>query len=591
MQDTENIQKPEVNRVVIIDDDKDFRALFKTLLSNLYPDADIQEYDPVAKGKPGSKFDWSLYDLLILDYELGGGEKGLDWLRQFKQSKDFPSTIMMTAHGDEELAVQAIRLGAQDYINKQKLSLDRLKNAISNAINKHEKEDKYINTLTLQSTIFNKVSFYKKLKIALKKKSTDKHAFLLQIRIDRYQELHEEIGLLATDNYTTHVAGKIAEIINNKKYKFNTTRIGDALIACLITEHSDPDGGEEIAKIICQNKDVSSYSGDGENIESTISIGITTIDASKNVDDLLSQADEACLSAAKEPGNSYRIYNGNLASISSEKQIKKPIVSKPPKGDKTKTEKESIAINLKEAIEQNRIQAYFQPFIALSDSASMFEAEYFNLRVNVVDLDGQVIFSNKTPIHIKDDNYDLLDRWVIRQGLGQLLSTKDGSGKLKYGFFIRLSEKSLMSDALYEWMVKLIAKTKIPNIASTLVFELRPPDFLGHKKIALNFINQMRESWGVSFALYDVINPSVLEVCVKQAGFEFVTISMAQDDNELINSITENSRNMGAITVLQDIENEAQLQSAIQMGADYAEGDFIQPPLDQLIMTTQVINI
>ena len=66
---------------------------------------------------------------------------------------------------------------------------------------------------------------------------------------------------------------------------------------------------------------------------------------------------------------------------------------------------------------------------------------------------------------------------------------------------------------------------------------------------------------------------------------------MTQDDNELISSITENSRNMGAITVLEDIENEEQLQNAIQIGADYAEGDFIQPPMEQLVMTTQVINI
>ena len=589
MQRTENMPTAAIQRVIIIDDDMDFRALFKTLLTNIYPDADIQEYDPVANGKPPKNFDWSLYDLLILDYELGGGEKGLDWLRQFKKSKDFPSTIIMTAHGDEELAVQAIRLGAQDYINKQKLSLDRLKQAITNAINKHEKEDKFINTLTLQSTIFNKVSFYKKLKVALKKRNTNKHAFLLQIRIDKHHELHEEIGLLATDNYTTHVAGKIAEIINDEKYKFNTTRIGDALIACLITEHSDPNGGEEIAKKICRNKDIMSYTSDGKKVESTISIGIVTIDSSGNVDELLSHADEACLAAAKEASNSYYIYDNELGNKPKKEKSDKPAIN--DKSGKIKAEKPEIEINLKEAIDQNRVQAYFQPFIALSDSASMFEAEYFNLRVNVVDLDGQVIFSNKDPVNIRDDNYDLLDRWVIRQGLGQLLNSKEGNSKLKYGFFIRLSEKSLMSDALYEWMVKLIAKTKTPNIASTLVFELRPPDFLGHKKVALSFINQMRESWGVSFALYDVINPSVLEVCVKQAGFEFVAISMSQDDNNLISAITENSRNMGAITVLEDIENEAQLQSAIQMGADYAEGDFIQPPLDQLILTTQVISI
>lgn len=105
-------------KILIIDDSSDFRALLKLYLNKELEDIEIVEYDFDNLGKPPDNYDWSQYDILFLDYKLGPKEDGLKWLKEFKNKPGFPPTIVLTAEGDEYVAVKAIKLGAADYVNK-----------------------------------------------------------------------------------------------------------------------------------------------------------------------------------------------------------------------------------------------------------------------------------------------------------------------------------------------------------------------------------------------------------------------------------------------------------------------------------------
>ena len=112
-----------------------------------------------------------------------------------------------------------------------------------------------------------------------------------------------------------------------------------------------------------------------------------------------------------------------------------------------------------------------------------------------------------------------------------------------------------------------------------------------HKTNAMNFIDQVRDSWGTGFALYDVMNASVYATCQKQAGFEFLEVSMAHQDRSLIAGLAESARQAGALTILENIGSAADLNMAIECKFDYGQGDFIQPPLDKLDLACEVIEI
>ena len=71
-------------------------------------------------------------DLLLLDVNLPG-MSGLDFLREVKSSNgNGPLVIIVTAHGSERMAVEAVKAGAYDYLSKP-FELDDLRLVIKNA--------------------------------------------------------------------------------------------------------------------------------------------------------------------------------------------------------------------------------------------------------------------------------------------------------------------------------------------------------------------------------------------------------------------------------------------------------------------------
>jgi len=70
--------------------------------------------------------------VVLLDVKLAS-ESGLDYLPKLVSRRDAPLVIIITAHGSEKLAVEAIKLGAYDYLAKP-FDVDELRILIRNAI-------------------------------------------------------------------------------------------------------------------------------------------------------------------------------------------------------------------------------------------------------------------------------------------------------------------------------------------------------------------------------------------------------------------------------------------------------------------------
>jgi serine/threonine protein kinase len=76
---------------------------------------------------------------VFLDYRLGQ-EDSLDWLREFKSKPDCPPTVIMTGYGDEAVAVRAIKLGASDYLVKQRISGDVVARVVQEAMDARKEQ-------------------------------------------------------------------------------------------------------------------------------------------------------------------------------------------------------------------------------------------------------------------------------------------------------------------------------------------------------------------------------------------------------------------------------------------------------------------
>jgi DNA-binding response OmpR family regulator len=122
-------------RVLIVDDHAEFRTLLRHHVRSRWPEASLTDHDP-SQGPLPADFTGRDHDIVLLDYQLGASEDGFDYLKRLRALPGSPPVIMLTAAGNEELAVRAIKGGAADYIPKQSMTHERLTSAIQGAMDR-----------------------------------------------------------------------------------------------------------------------------------------------------------------------------------------------------------------------------------------------------------------------------------------------------------------------------------------------------------------------------------------------------------------------------------------------------------------------
>jgi signal transduction histidine kinase/DNA-binding response OmpR family regulator/HPt (histidine-containing phosphotransfer) domain-containing protein len=83
------------------------------------------------------------YDCIFLDYNLPGGT-GLELLMAIREAENTSPIIIVTSQGDEKLAVQAMRNGANDYIPKVLLSPEGIAQSVRYMVNLKKTEQERI---------------------------------------------------------------------------------------------------------------------------------------------------------------------------------------------------------------------------------------------------------------------------------------------------------------------------------------------------------------------------------------------------------------------------------------------------------------
>lgn len=117
------------NRFFIIDGNARFRSTLKRMLLDEWEDAVVDEYDPPSQGWLGEEVDWSSYDLLFIEQDLKG-DSGLEWFIVLSRQTNPPPTIILSARPDPEIAVRAIKAGAENYLPKKSLDPRKLREAV-----------------------------------------------------------------------------------------------------------------------------------------------------------------------------------------------------------------------------------------------------------------------------------------------------------------------------------------------------------------------------------------------------------------------------------------------------------------------------
>jgi DNA-binding NtrC family response regulator len=101
-------------RILVVEDE---RAI-QLALSGLLGRAGYEVHCAGSGSEAINRLEEAAYDLVLTDLALGQGLSGMDVLRTSKKLRPETVVVMITAHGSEKIAVEAMKAGAEDYVPK-----------------------------------------------------------------------------------------------------------------------------------------------------------------------------------------------------------------------------------------------------------------------------------------------------------------------------------------------------------------------------------------------------------------------------------------------------------------------------------------
>jgi DNA-binding NtrC family response regulator len=118
-------------RILVVDDERNVRLMYRSALETI--GYDVFEADSAEKAT--EEFAQRQFDLAIVDLRLPG-RSGLDLLHEMAEKKSTTPAVMITAHGDVPNAVEAMKLGAIDFLQKPVLP-DQLRQIVKEIALRH----------------------------------------------------------------------------------------------------------------------------------------------------------------------------------------------------------------------------------------------------------------------------------------------------------------------------------------------------------------------------------------------------------------------------------------------------------------------
>jgi DNA-binding NtrC family response regulator len=118
-----------MSKLLLIDDEADVQYSFQRIFNS--PEIELTT---ASNGEEGLKIIPKLKpDLVLMDIRMGTGMTGLETLRRIRQVEPKLLVILMTAYGTTQAAIEAMKLGAYDYLLKP-FDVPQLKDIVAKAL-------------------------------------------------------------------------------------------------------------------------------------------------------------------------------------------------------------------------------------------------------------------------------------------------------------------------------------------------------------------------------------------------------------------------------------------------------------------------
>jgi len=446
---------------------------------------------------------------------------------------------------------------------------DRIGNIVGSVMVFHDvsKESRLFRQLSYQAShdtltgLINRREFENCMASAFEKASTGGEAThaLLYLDLDQFKVVNDTFGHIAGDA----LLRQLSELIQlNIRSTDLLSRLGGDEFGIFL-EHCDEDRAIQVAEAI--RGAIEGYRFEWQESFTTVrcSIGVVMVSCeNSDVASAMSSADVACYSAKDMGRNQVHLYRDSDVSLRHEEM--------------------KWVSRISSAVEENRLELFFQPIIGIGDKNETSRGHY-ELLLRMRDENGNIVLPDQfIPAAERYNLMSTLDRWVISEALSELADRSD-AGEARYTLAINLSGTSLSEDRFLEFVIAELEKQQLPNGA--ICFEITETAAISNLARVVHFMRALKKL-GCMFSLDDFGSGLSSFTYLKNLPVDYLKIdgqfisNVTEDrvDESMVKAISEVGHAMGIETIAERVETKKVLEKLATLGIEYAQGYYIARP-------------
>lgn len=296
-------------RVLLVEDNRKDAVLLRRLLSNVrdacFELTVVQSLSAALAAAQGSGCDVVLLDLSLPD------SSGSESVQQLALALPRTPIVVLTGLDREDMAVQALRRGAQDYLVKGGNDPLLIGRSIRYAIERKAFEGELAERAHFDSLtgLVNRALFHDRLEQAVTRASrAGRRVALMFIDLDGFKEVNDTLGHEIGDQ----VLKAVAKLLRGAARKNETVaRLGGDEFTVVLEQTDDISDVAVVAKRILRAFEAPIATA-GKEIRVTCSVGIAVFpDTASDAESLLRNADAAMFHAKKSGRNNVRFHENS----------------------------------------------------------------------------------------------------------------------------------------------------------------------------------------------------------------------------------------------------------------------------------------
>ncbi len=257
------------------------------------------------------------YDVLLLDLSLPDGH-GFSNIAQIQATAPHLPVIVLSSISDEQLALQAVMAGAQDYLVKQRDDAHLLVRAMRYAIERKHIDHRllYLAHYDNLTNLPNRTLFRDRMSRALSHaQRTARRVALLFLDLDHFKAINDTLGHDAGDDLLIAVARRLETCVRKND---TVARLGGDEFTAILENIDHADDAAAVAQKIVDTLS-RSFCINGQELFVTVSIGIALFPTcGLDPATLIKNADTALYSAKDNGRSCFKFYNSQMHAMASE---------------------------------------------------------------------------------------------------------------------------------------------------------------------------------------------------------------------------------------------------------------------------------